>query len=239
MYSAFLSTYSQRNPCKSLFGCISQWTLFDSAGSCHRHSLWVEFLTRDSVRSRGNAIPTIYMTDYSDYRRVCWAAKLTAGAPPFRSKRPLLLILPRLPRLRTGQDSSSLSSSLRHLPYCIPSMLTVSKTSPEAASSSDYEMIFDNALKAYKKKTGKDLASDPLLHRLETCNSPDSVLALLKDQIPAFDKSGGSDERLTKWVNPAVNVLYNFAATIGGAVGLVSFVILGTFIRDLRSDVYL
>ena len=105
-------------------------------------------------------------------------------------------------------------------------MATVSQSSPEAASSSDYEVIFDNALKAYKKKTGKNLASDPLLRRLETCNSPDSVLALLKDEIPGFDQSGNSDERLTKWVAPVVTVLYNFASTISGAVSLVS---LGTF----------
>ncbi|KAF8463549.1 hypothetical protein DFH94DRAFT_699530 [Russula ochroleuca] len=85
-------------------------------------------------------------------------------------------------------------------------------------SSSEYDVVFNNALKPYKKKTGNDLASDPLLHRLETCNSPGSLLALLKDQIPGFDQSGNSDERLTKWVNQVVNVLYNFAATIGGAV---------------------
>ena len=109
-------------------------------------------------------------------------------------------------------------------------MASVSKTLPEIASSSDYEVIFNNALKAYKKKTGNDLASDPLLRRFETCNSPDSVLALLKDEIPAFDQLGSGDERLTKWVNPVVNVVYNFAATIGGAVSLVSFGIFGTFI---------
>ena len=106
-------------------------------------------------------------------------------------------------------------------------MASLSQSRPEAASNSDYEVIFDNALKAYKKKTGNDLASDPLLCRLETCNSPDSVLALLKGHIPAFGKSGSSDERLTNWVNPVVNVLYNFAATIGGAVSLVSLGILG------------
>ena len=105
-------------------------------------------------------------------------------------------------------------------------MATVSRSPPEAASSSDYEVIFDNALKAYKKKTGKDLTSDPLRRRLETCNSPNSVLDMLKDQIPGFNQSGNSDERLTKWVNPVVNVLYNFATTIGGAV---SFVSLGIF----------
>ncbi|KAF8463769.1 hypothetical protein DFH94DRAFT_686689 [Russula ochroleuca] len=93
---------------------------------------------------------------------------------------------------------------------------------PGAASSSDYEVIFDNTLKAYKKKTGKDLASDPLLRRLESCNSPDSVLSLLRLQVPGFDQSvsGNSNERLTKWVNPAVNVLCTFASTISGAVSL-------------------
>jgi hypothetical protein len=101
-------------------------------------------------------------------------------------------------------------------------MATRSQNPPEATSHSDYEVLFDNALKVYKKKTGKDLASDPLLRRLETCNSPDLVLALLKQQIPGFDQSRSSDERLTNWVSPVVNVLYSFAATIGGAVSLVS-----------------
>lgn len=103
-------------------------------------------------------------------------------------------------------------------------MTSTSKNPPEAASSSDGEVIFDNALKAYKKKTGQDLALDPLLRRFETCDSPDSVLALLRQQIPGFGQSraGSSDQRLTKWVNPTVNVLYTFAGTIGGAVSLVS-----------------
>jgi fungal STAND N-terminal Goodbye domain len=101
-------------------------------------------------------------------------------------------------------------------------MATVQSPPEAAASSSNYKVIFDNALKAYKKKTGKDLAKDPLLRRLETCNSPDSVLDLLKDQIPGFDQSASSDEKLTKWVIPVVNVLYNFASTISGAVSLVS-----------------
>jgi hypothetical protein len=99
----------------------------------------------------------------------------------------------------------------------------MSQNPPTADSSSNYQVIFDNALKAYKTKTGKDLKSDPLLHRLETCNNPDAVLTLLRQQIPGDGQSGSSDERLTNWLNPVVNVLYNFAQTIGGAVRLVSF----------------
>ena len=98
----------------------------------------------------------------------------------------------------------------------------MSQNHPAADPSSSYQVIFDNALKAYKTKTGKDLKSDPLLRSLETCNSPDAVLVLLRQQIPGVGQSGSGDPRLTSWVDPVVNVLYNFAETIGGSVSLVS-----------------
>ena len=100
----------------------------------------------------------------------------------------------------------------------------MSENPPAISSSANYQLTFDNALKAYKKKTGKDLASDPLLTRLESCDSPDAVLTLLRDQVPGFDQSGNSitSDGLTKWLDPTVNVLYTFSSTIGSAVSLVS-----------------
>ena len=95
---------------------------------------------------------------------------------------------------------------------------------PVTSSNSKYQLIFNNALSAYKKETGKDLTSDPLLRRLRSCDSPDAVLALLREQIPGFDQPGSSDDRLSNWLDPTVNVLYSFSSTIGGAVGLVSIV---------------
>ena len=100
----------------------------------------------------------------------------------------------------------------------------MSHSPPEAVPPSKYEVIFDEALKIYQKKTEKDLKSDPLLRTLEACKSPDETLSELRRQIPGFDKSENSDNRLTNWVNPVVNVLYLFAQTIGGAVGLVSLI---------------
>jgi len=105
--------------------------------------------------------------------------------------------------------------------------MSQSPPEPEAARSSKYEAIFDEALKAYEKKTRKDLKSDPLLRTLEACKSPDEALTELQRQIPGFDQSENGDNKLTSWVDPVVNVLYLFAQTIGGAVGLVS---LGRFI---------
>ena len=92
----------------------------------------------------------------------------------------------------------------------------------ETSSRSNYQLIFDNALAAYKMKTGKDLASDPLLIRLESCDSPDSVLVVLREQIPGFDQSKSSNHRFTNWLSPTVNVLYTFSSTIGGTLSLVS-----------------
>jgi len=87
-------------------------------------------------------------------------------------------------------------------------------------SSSNYQLIFDNALKTYKKKTGKDLRSDPLLRRLESCHSPDAVIDTLRQQIPTFTQSEDCDDRFTKWIIPAVNVLYTFSSTMGSALSL-------------------
>jgi hypothetical protein len=98
----------------------------------------------------------------------------------------------------------------------------MSHNPPEAAPRSKYEVVFDEALKTYKKKTGEDLKSDPLLRTLEACKSPDETLSELRRQIPGFDQSENSDNRLTNWVDPVVNVLYIFSQTIGSAVGLVS-----------------
>jgi len=98
----------------------------------------------------------------------------------------------------------------------------MSQNRPDISSSSNYQLIFDNALEAYKKKTGKDLASDPLLRRLKSCNSPHTVLALLREQVPGFDQSESNSDGVTKWLDPTVNVLFRFSSTIGGAVSLVS-----------------
>jgi hypothetical protein len=82
----------------------------------------------------------------------------------------------------------------------------MSQNPPKTTSNLTYDLVFENALKAYKKKTGKDLASDPLLHRLETCNSPDGVLGTLREQVPDSDQPGTRNDRLMNWLDPTVNI---------------------------------
>ena len=99
-------------------------------------------------------------------------------------------------------------------------------TGPPPASHSNFLPIFNAALESYKHKTKKDLASHPLLSSLQSCGSPEAVLTVLREQIPAFNQSQNRDDELTKWVTPTVNVLYTFSATVGQGIGLVSIITL-------------
>ena len=90
-----------------------------------------------------------------------------------------------------------------------------------SASSPSFETIFKEALEEYEKKTKKDIASHPLATQLKSCDSPSAILAILRAQVQTSDTSQIADERLTKWLDPTVNVLYAFSAIVGDAVGLV------------------
>jgi hypothetical protein len=90
-----------------------------------------------------------------------------------------------------------------------------------APSSSNFQLIFNDALKAYEKRTKKDLLGHPLAARLQTLDSASTILALLQEQAPGLDRSRSGDERWTKWLDPTVNVLLAFSATVGRGAGLV------------------
>ena len=86
----------------------------------------------------------------------------------------------------------------------------------------NFQIIFNNALKVYEKDTKNDILLHPLAAELQACQSPSSILAVLQQQVQELDQSRTSDERLTKWLEPTVNVLYAFSETIGEGVSLVS-----------------
>ena len=100
----------------------------------------------------------------------------------------------------------------------------MSQTPATTASSSNlnFRTIFVAALKAYGKKTKTDLLTHPLATQLQSCNSSSDVLAVLHDKVNEFDQSRSHNERLSRWLNPTINVLYAFSATLGEGVGLVS-----------------
>ena len=99
----------------------------------------------------------------------------------------------------------------------------MSQVPSASTSSSNFEDIFSDALKAYKKQTKKDIASHPLAAQIKSCDSSSAIIAILRTQVQNFDQSSqGADERWTKWLDPTVNVLFAFSATLGNGVGVVS-----------------
>ncbi|KAI9436570.1 hypothetical protein H4582DRAFT_2078189 [Lactarius indigo] len=84
-----------------------------------------------------------------------------------------------------------------------------------STSSSNFQLIFNAALKAYEKKTKKDLLTHPLSAQLRACSSPADILSVLQDRVKEFDQSRRADERLSRWLNPTINVLHAFSATLG------------------------
>jgi hypothetical protein len=92
-----------------------------------------------------------------------------------------------------------------------------------ATPSNNFQLIFNNALKAYETRTKKDLLTNPLAVELQNCNSPSAILAVLHRQVQGLDQSPSSDDRWTKWLDPTVNVLNTLSDILGEGVSLVSF----------------
>ena len=89
-------------------------------------------------------------------------------------------------------------------------------------TSNHFQLIINNALRAYEKRTKKDLLSHPLATQLQTCNSPGDILAVLHQQVQGLDQSRTANNRWTKWLDPTVAVLYTLSETLGEGVSLVS-----------------
>ena len=97
-------------------------------------------------------------------------------------------------------------------------------SSPQAFSSStpNFQPNFEKALDDYKRKTGNDLTAHPLAAELNACASPQAILTVLEGKANGIKFHSG-DQRLTKWLNPTVNILGALSATLGQGVGLVNY----------------
>jgi len=91
---------------------------------------------------------------------------------------------------------------------------------PASTSPPSFQPILDRALGEYKKKTRKDLITDPLAVEIIDCDSPDAILAVLRTKADELNQSQ-SDDRLIKWLTPTVNVLNALSSTLGQGVGTI------------------
>ena len=104
-----------------------------------------------------------------------------------------------------------------YYPLLNSSLPIMSHTTP---TSSNFQLIFDNALKGYKRCTKEDILTHPLADQLEACDSASSILTLLQDQVEVLNQSQGRNLRWTRWLDPTVKVLHAFSE-IGKGVTLV------------------
>jgi hypothetical protein len=92
-----------------------------------------------------------------------------------------------------------------------------SPNSDPTASSLQFQHLFDAALEEYSRKTGTDIATDPLAAELldHNCDSSDAVLKILEEQARAFDKfrKGDWKVQLMRRLKPTVDILLGLSTS--------------------------
>ena len=105
-----------------------------------------------------------------------------------------------------------------------------------SSSTDNFSAIFNAASEEYLRVTKKRLDTHPFATQLDACRSPEAVSDVLRTQVQAFKKFREGDEKLMTWLNPIVNIVYVFSATLGNGLGLVSCLIQIAYSnRSLRS----
>jgi hypothetical protein len=104
-------------------------------------------------------------------------------------------------------------------------------------SASNFQSIFSTALKAYEWRTKTDILAHPLASQLQACTSPSSILAVLQGQANDLARAQSRDERLTKWLNPTINVLLAFSTTLGSGISLVWLKMLSSWDYALTASI--
>ena len=96
----------------------------------------------------------------------------------------------------------------------------------DLSPSSHLQVLFEAALRDYEKQTGTKLAEHPLARQLETCNSIESVTAVIQGQARDFGEFKGCESKVTKSLLRAVSILYPLSAALCEAVPLVCLMLL-------------
>jgi len=93
----------------------------------------------------------------------------------------------------------------------------------QPSSSSSFRNLFNAALRDYENQTRTKLVEHPLAKQLETCESADSINAIIQEQAQKFREFRGDDGKLMKSLKFSVDILYPLSTStvIGEGIGLV------------------
>ena len=88
---------------------------------------------------------------------------------------------------------------------------------------STFRILFDAALQNYKDNTGNTLTNHPIAKQLETCESVNSITAILQEQARSFREFRENEGRLMKALSSSVEVLCapSISSALYEAAGIV------------------
>jgi fungal STAND N-terminal Goodbye domain len=81
------------------------------------------------------------------------------------------------------------------------------------SESSVLQSLLEAAFEEYEKQAGASLVGHPLVIRLGTCNSVESVTAVLEEQAQAFHKYREDDAKVMKSLKCAVQYLHTLSTS--------------------------
>ncbi|SRR5216683_2255577 len=87
---------------------------------------------------------------------------------------------------------------------------------------SNFTLIFNIAVDEYKKVTKEDLHTHPFSKTIDACNTPNTILNVFRGLAQALSRARKGDDKLTRWLDPTVQVLFTLSSTLKEGIGLVS-----------------
>ena len=116
-------------------------------------------------------------------------------------------------------NSRGLQLPLLPSPFIVSQHLPIMHARSTASSSSNLQSIFNTALQEYESRTKINLLTHPLAARLQSRDTPDAIITLLREQVKV--EAQDVVDKLTKWLDPFVNSLHSLSAFLGEGVSLV------------------
>jgi hypothetical protein len=100
-------------------------------------------------------------------------------------------------------------------------MSATNRTAGSSRSNDNVTTIFQAALNEYQRTTGKLLDIHLFTAQLGGRDSPEAALNVFRTQAQAFSKFRKSDEKLVKWLDPTVHIVFAFSEMLEEGIGLV------------------
>jgi hypothetical protein len=100
---------------------------------------------------------------------------------------------------------------------------SISHTAMSINPSPELKSLLEDALNEFENRAGTNLIQHQIIDRLKDCESPDSVIEVLREQAEAFGNFRGDDGKVMIWLKRTVDVLHTISTSgvLSEGIGLV------------------